>query len=52
MVSRPDPNSEDVSALSEHAPGAYALFDFNADALEHGVHRLTAAPFTMNRVED
>jgi amidohydrolase len=65
----PLPNSEDFSAFTEHAPGAYALigarsaakhichphhhplFDFDEDALEHGVRMFTAAPFTLNALE-
>lgn len=62
----PLPNSEDFSAFTLHAPGAYALigarsaakgirhphhhphFDFDEDALEHGVRMFVAAPFVMN----
>ena len=62
----PLPNSEDFSAFTEHAPGAYAFigarsaakgirhphhhphFDFDEDALEHGVRLFTAAPFVLN----
>lgn len=63
----PLPNSEDFSAFTEHAPGAYALigarsaakgichphhhphFDFDEDALLHGVRLFTAAPFVLNQ---
>lgn len=63
----PLPNSEDFSAFTVHAPGAYALigarsaakgirhphhhphFDFDEDALEHGVRMFTAAPFVLNQ---
>lgn len=66
----PLPNSEDFSAFTVHAPGAYALigarsaakgishphhhphFDFDEDALEHGVRLFTAAPFVLNRAQD
>lgn len=61
-VMNPLPNSEDFSTFTEHAPGAYALigarsaakhichplFDFD----EHGVRMFTAAPFTLNTLED
>lgn len=65
----PLPNSEDFSAFTVHAPGAYALigarsaakgirhphhhpqFDFDEDALEHGVRMFAAAPFVLNRAE-
>jgi len=66
----PLPNSEDFSAFTVHAPGAYALigarsaakgirhphhhphFDFDEDALEHGVRMFTAAPFVLNQPPD
>ena len=68
-IMNPLPNSEDFSAFTEHAPGAYALigarsaskhichphhhplFDFDEDALEHGVRMFAAAPFTLNCME-
>ncbi|MEY4974875.1 MAG: hypothetical protein RIQ97_70 [Pseudomonadota bacterium] len=65
-VMNPLPNSEDFSAFTQHAPGAYALigarsqakgichphhhplFDFDEDALMHGVRMFVAAPFVLN----
>lgn len=33
-------------------PHHHPLFDFDEDALEHGVRMFTAAPFTLNALED
>ena len=68
LTMKPLPNSEDFSAFTRHAPGAYALigarsaakgichphhhphFDFDEEALAHGLRLFAAAPFVINRI--